>query len=225
MGKFVNLEGRTFKRLTVIERAEDYVSPKGHRVIQWLCKCECGNAIITVGSSLRRGATTSCGCFHKEKLLEMTRTHGHAEKGLSPTYVSYQSMIARCTNQKLDIFYMYGGRGIAVCIRWLESFENFLADMGERPEGTSLDRVDVDSSYTPENCRWASRSMQSYNQRRRYDNTSGRTGVNFVKRTGKWQARISVDNKRIFLGLFSVYEDAVVAREAAELRYFNCTKI
>lgn len=92
--------------------------------------------------------------------------HGHTEGGkFSPTYHSWASMIVRCYNEKRRSYKHYGGRGIVVCDRWRHSFEAFLEDMGERPEGMSLDRIDVDGPYTPENCRWADTTTQARNSK------------------------------------------------------------
>lgn len=94
----------------------------------------------------------------------MFRTHGHAPKtGISPTYISWMNMKARCSYKRDRCWSAYGGRGITVCDRWRDSFENFIADMGERPAGTTLDRIDNDGNYEPGNCRWASRVVQRHN--------------------------------------------------------------
>jgi hypothetical protein len=136
------------------------------------------------------------------------------------TYRSWQSMKTRCNNLN---FRRYGGRGITYCDRW-NSFENFLADMGPRPPGHSLDRINNNGNYEPSNCRWATLSQQAQNRRpwqpgvsRRMDNTSGITGVHFNHRTRKWMARIS----HIYLGSFSTLEEAAAARRAAELQHFG----
>ena len=110
------------------------------------------------------GRTTSCGCYW----LEIKTTHGNSRPtvGNSPTYISWSSAKGRCYQKKQPYYFNYGGRGIKMCERWKNSFENFLADMGERPKGKTLDRIDGDGNYEPKNCRWATRSEQSSNQRR-----------------------------------------------------------
>jgi hypothetical protein len=133
--------------------------------IRWLCQCDCGNLCLATRTALRRGSKKSCGCLRKEldKILP-TRpvTHGMSR---TSTFKSWCTMIRRCRDQNYKDYKYYGGRGIIVCERW-HSFENFYADMGERPPGMTLDRVNTDLQYNKQNCRWADHTTQMNNTRR-----------------------------------------------------------
>lgn len=148
------LEGWRFGRLVVLEK-----SHKGGRgEIYWRCQCDCGSTLSTRAASLRTGRTQSCGCLHKERIST------HHMTGL-PTFKSWESMKQRCTNPASPDFHNYGGRGITVCDSWLHSFDSFLADMGERPKGMTLGRIDNEKGYEPSNCAWVTARDQQRNRR------------------------------------------------------------
>jgi hypothetical protein len=138
---------------------------------QFRCDCECGGSIDVRLNALRKGATSSCGCYRREVAAATTAARAvHGECHKTPEHRSWQAMIARCTQPSHVAYERYAGRGITICDRWRGQggYENFLADMGRRPSlDYTLDRVDNDGNYTPENCRWADRSTQIRNQRPR----------------------------------------------------------
>ena len=184
------------------------------------CKCDCGTVKQVREDALKSEERVSCGCFRLERLRETISTHG---KMGTKSYGTWEGMLQRCNNPNSVGYPDYGGRGITVCKRWL-SFEDFFTDMGERPEGTSLDRIDVNGNYCKENCRWADASVQGFNQRKSTNNTSGRTGVSWNKQKLKWDAYIMKDRKKINLGRFEKKEDAILAREQGELKYYGFIK-
>ena len=158
MGKLVDLVGMKYHRLTVASRA-----PNKRTAAAWNCVCECGGEVVVTGTDLRNGHAKSCGCFKREAAIASRRTHGASG---TPTYAAWKSMKKRCSNQANADFKHYGGRSITVCERWLNSFENFLEDMGERPKaGFSIDRLDNNGDYTPENCTWRTQTEQCNNKR------------------------------------------------------------
>lgn len=155
----LNLVGRKFGRLTVVARA-----PAQNSGMQ-LCRCDCGKMVKTSTGSLRSGSTVSCGCRRREHWDSFGRTHGQSR---THTWWSWQSMISRCTIRRTASWRSYGGRGIRVCKRWCgkNGFQNFLADMGKRPIGHTLDRKKVNGNYTSKNCRWATDLEQANNTTR-----------------------------------------------------------
>jgi len=158
--------GDRYGRLTVIRETEQRRSPCGHAERQVLCECDCGNEIVVLLNSLRFGRTKSCGCLAND--LTAARNRRNATHGMSnsPTYLCWYSMRQRCNNMHHQAYSEYGGRGITVCERWQNCFENFLEDMGKRPSPRhSIDRVDNDGNYEPGNCRWATVTEQGRNKR------------------------------------------------------------
>lgn len=153
--KLIDLTGQKFGLLTVIKKTDKKCSGK----IVWECLCYCGNMVEVTGNHLRSGNVKSCGCIMK--------THGHSGgigKKPSDTYTCWRNMIQRCYNNKNKRYKDYGGRGITVCEEW-KDFTNFLSDMGERPNGKSIDRINVNGNYEPANCRWATTKEQQNNIR------------------------------------------------------------
>ncbi len=163
MGRFVDLTGKKFGKLVVLWRVEN--SPAGRT--RWLCQCECRTLTRVIGQALIVGeqgcglGTVSCGCHGQN--CDRFVTHGATRNGQSPTYSTWAAMHARCRRPKNKCYDSYGGRGIQICERWYR-FENFLADMGEKPLGMSIDRKDSNGNYTPDNCRWATATEQSRNR-------------------------------------------------------------
>lgn len=156
MKKVKNLIGQKFGRLTVVE-----FSHKSGRSHYWKCVCDCGKEVVRNGGTMRRLKCKSCGCLRKEVLSEVNKTHGMTK---SREYSTWRSMRSRCNNPKSAHYQSYGGRGIKICKRW-DKFENFYEDMGERPKGYSLDRIDNNKGYNKKNCRWATKKEQDNNRR------------------------------------------------------------
>lgn len=158
-----DLTGQRFGRLLVLERAGTYETPNGSKKPLWLCRCDCGNTAKVVTQGLTTGTTNSCGCYQKEATGNRARVHGRTH---TPTHQTWRGMRERCTNPNSNHYHLYGAKGVGFCERW-DKFENFLEDMGERPEGTSLDRYpDPKGNYEPGNCRWATPAEQSRNTER-----------------------------------------------------------
>lgn len=175
-----NISGLKFGLLKVL--SFDHINKHAH----WKCKCDCGNECVIAGCRLRNEQTRSCGCLTK------------TQNGLSTSgsYHSWDSMIQRCSDERLPHFKRYGGKGISVCERW-KKFENFYEDMGERPPGLTLDRIDPLKNYTPENCRWATVKEQANNTSSNHKITFNGVTKNLTQWAEEYNIHWSTLRKRI----------------------------
>ncbi len=162
-----DLKNQRFGRLIPIQHIG-----RNKRRSLWECQCDCGKKLIVSSSHLVSGHTKSCGCYRKE-IKTLTAKHGHTslqngKQSNSKTYYSWSAMIRRCSNKHYEHYSYYGGRGIKVCDRWLgkHGFQNFLVDMGERPEGLTIERENNEGNYEPSNCIWVDRITQARNRRK-----------------------------------------------------------
>lgn len=214
-------------RLTVIKQDEDYVKPSGKHYARWLCECSCGERklISVTGTHLRSGKIKSCGCLGKERRRESRMSHGKSNTKLYHTWINIKS---RCYNPNNEFYYCYGEKGITMCDEWKNSFESFynwsmLHGYNENAEfmECTIDRIDINKNYCPENCRWVDKFVQAMNHGIQKSNTSGIRGVKWDNECKKWYSQIDINNKRIYLGRFNNKDDAIKARLEAEFKYLG----
>ena len=192
MSLFEDLTGQRFGRLLALSP----IRQPGKRT-KFLCQCDCGEQSIVMSTNLKRGVTKSCGCLQKERAAAAKTKHGHTRrsKGSTSTYNSWLGMKARCNNPGSPSYEDYGDKGIGYCKSW-ESFENFLEDMGERPDGKTLHRLNNDHGYDKANCVWADWATQGkYKSTTRWITIDGQTdtltgwgrrmGVNYTTIQGR----------------------------------------
>lgn len=184
MVNFVDLTGRNFGRLTVKRHTSS---------TRVECICTCGTIKNVYKYSLFNAPTRSCGCWKSEITIKRNTKHGLAG---TPTYKIWKDMRKRCNNKTSTSYRNYGGRGIRVCYRW-GKFQNFLADMGERPLGYSIDRINYNGNYNPSNCRWANRIQQNNNSRQNVFITYN----NECLTIGQWAARIGIKYNVLYMRL------------------------
>jgi hypothetical protein len=155
-----------YNRLKVLKEIDPHFTPSGTKMRIFICQCDCGKEVKIRLKHLKSGHTKSCGCLRDEKRIETHTTHGEGNKKRTVEYKCWIGMKQRCYNPNNKFYYNYGGRGIIICDRWINSYENFLKDMGRKPDRSySIDRINNNGNYEPSNCRWATSFQQIHNRR------------------------------------------------------------
>ena len=227
MGKVIDLTGQRFGRLTVIERAEDYILSSGRKLIQWLCKCDCGNEVIVYGNGLKNKSTKSCGCLNRELIIQRNKKYNiydlSGEYGIGYTlkgeefwfdledYDKIKDYCWRIDKDGFVIASIVGASGKSIYLHRLLFPDSIYVDHKEH------NRFD----NRKEKLREVTPSQNGMNKSIRLNNTSGVSGVHFDKRINKWIARIQIEGKRITLGRFNNFDEAVRARKQAEEKHYG----
>lgn len=193
---YKNLEGNTFGRWTVLYEVEPKIDKRNKRIRYWMCRCECGNEKPVQGHSLINGKSKSCGCLHSEIMQDVG--HNNKSHGLSDTrlYRIYNHIINRCYNKNDNRYDNYGGRNIRVCEDWLSSFEKFAdwAVSNGYDDELSIDRIDVNLNYCPENCRWTDKYTQANNK----TNTKVYTFNGETHSIAEWSRIVNIPYKKLW---------------------------
>lgn len=215
--------GKRFGLLTVTGEEKQFITKGGYAYLRQMCKCDCGNDVITRKSNLTSGKVISCGCVQRGPGGVLHKRHNMYG---TPIYQTWFAMKSRCSNDKdAYIYTVYKDRGITVCEKWL-SFSGFFEDMGDsHVDGYSIDRIDNDKGYFKENCRWADATTQAFNQRKSPKNTSGKTGVHWDKKSNKWRVKFTIPRtKTIDIKWFKYLWDAVFYRMQMEQEHYGYVK-
>lgn len=230
-----DLTGKKFERLTVVKQAEDYIDNKGKHYAQWHCKCDCGNEIITLGNHLKKGNTKSCGCFRDERRVENNKKYKKkynlydlsGEYGIGYTSSGEEFWFDLEDYDKIkDYCWSVNSSGyiIASDIKNDGKIIKIYRLITDCPSDFDVDHIHgKESRYDnrKENLRIATRSQNNMNKGLQSNNTSNITGVSWHKGINRWQAYITINRKRIYLGAFTSFDKAVNARKQAEEKYFG----
>lgn len=227
MGRFIDLTGMRFGKLVVVSRADGYISPTGSQFQHWNCECDCGGKSVVRGCHLRSGHTKSCGCFQRQRASETLRKANEYRIEGNIVFVklsnSDQEMIAdKDTWERAKGYCWYlSDTGYAVTKgKKMMSFHSFA--FSECPSGMVRDHINGDRlDNRKSNIRFVTIQQNNQNHGKGKLNLSGHTGVSFEKRRRKWAASITMDRRKLHLGYFSNLQDAIAAREAAEIKYFG----
>lgn len=216
-----DLTGQKFGRLTIISKAG--ITKNGGSL--WKCKCTCGSYTTASTKHLQRGSTRSCGCIRRERAAKLNLNHGLTKHSL---FSIWRGIRRRCYESKHQAYKDYGGRGISVCSEWKTNFKSFYdwAIKNGWKEGLTIDRVDNDGNYEPENCQFISQAENNVKQRLiRSNNTSGYKGVHFNKREQKYAARIQIAGQTFHLGYFADPINAAIAYDKKARGADDCRSI